>query len=211
MALPGGILGPPRWRATDEDGNVLPGALLYSWETGGAFSTPQALYSSSALTVALSNPVVADAGGLFPACFQLPIGYDIQLKTADDVLVYSALNVADIGQIFLSDLGITMGTGALDVVSGYTILSTDNFVTVDSTGGANPCIINLQPAADRGFPLFVKNMGTIALSLTPDGAESIDSVAGAFTVPAASSPTFPSVMLLSDGSSNYWVAASHGF
>lgn len=211
MALPGGLVFNPRWQALDGDGVTYPGGKLYAWETGGAFSTPQALYSSSALTVALANPVVADADGRFPAMFTLPIGYDLQLYTADDVLVWSCLNYSNIGQIFLSDLGITCGTGALDVVSGYTILSSDNFVTVDSTGGANPCVINLQPAADRGFQLVIMNVGTVALAITPDGSETINSVAGAYTVPAASSPTFPAVTLYSDGSSNYWALTSPGF
>ena len=208
MALAGGILADPRWQAFDGDGEPLAGAKLYAWETGGAFSTPQALYSSSALTVALANPVVADADGRFAAMFMLPIGYDLQLKTSADVLVWSALNIIDIGQTYLSDLGITMGTGARDQVSGYTVLSSDNLVTMDSTS-TNPCIVNLQPAADRGFMLTIKNVGPNPLAVTPDGAEAIDDVTGAFTVPAASSPTFPSILLVSDGT-GYYVLASHG-
>ena len=210
MALPGGILNNPRWIAFDSDGEVLPNAKLYSYETGGSFSTPQALYSSSALTVALSNPVVSDSGGRFAAMFLLPTGYDLRLLDEDDNVIWTALNVEDIGQAFLSDLGATFADGARDVVSGYTVLSSDNLITVDSTGGADPCVINLQPASERGMPIGIKNLGTIALAVTPDGSEMIDGVAAAYAVPAASSPSFPTIWLWPDpDGTGYWIGASH--
>lgn len=211
MALPGGILFDPRWIAFDADGAILPGALLASYETGGTFSTPQFLYSDSDLTTPLTNPVEADTDGRFPAMYLLPTGYDLRLSDADGNTIWSCENVEDIGQAFLSDLGAELATGSRDVTSGYTITDTDNLVTVDSTGGADPCIINLQPAADRGFPLTIKNNGTVALAVTPDGVETIDGVTGAFTVPAASSPTFPSILLAPDpDGTGYWILSAYG-
>lgn len=211
MSLPGGVLCNVRWQAFDADGAILPNAQLFSYETGSTFSTPQFLYSDSDLTTPLTNPVVADTDGRFPEMFLLPTGYDLRLKDENDVTIWSAVDVEDIGQAFLSDLGAELATGSRDVTSGYTITDTDNLVTVDSTGGADPCIINLQPAADRGFPLTIKNMGDIALAVTPDGVETIDGVTGAFTVPAGASPTFPSILLAPDpDGTGYWVLAAYG-
>lgn len=211
MTLPGGTLGLPRWQAFDADGTILPGALLHSYESGGTFSTPQFLYADSDLSTPLTNPVEADTDGRFPQMFLLGTSYDLRLKDADGNTIWSALDVEDIGQAFLSDLGVELATGSRDVTSGYTVTDTDNLVTIDSTGGADPCVINLQPAADRGLPLTIKNMGTIALAVTPDGTETVDDVTGAFTVPAAATPIFPSILLVPDpDGSGYWVLASHG-
>jgi len=88
---------------------------------------------------------------------------------------------------------------------------TDNFITVDSTGGANPCIINLPLADTRTFPLGIKNLGTIALAVTPNGSDTIDGVAAAYSVPVAATPEFPCIWLLPDpDGSGWWILASHG-
>lgn len=211
MSLPGGILNNPRWQALGENGEILPEAQLFAYTSGGTFSTPQALYADANFGSPLANPVVADDSGRFPAMYLFPTSYDLRLKDADDNIIWSCENVEDIGQTFLANLGVELAEGSRDVTSGYTVTDTDNLITVDSTGGANPCIINLQPAADRGLPLTIKNVGTIALAVTPDGAETIDEVTGAFTVAAASSPTFPTIVLLPDpDGSGYWIQASHG-
>ena len=61
-----------RWRAVDENGEVIPFALLYSWAAGT--STPISTYSDSGLSSANSNPQVADAGGLFGPIFMSATG-----------------------------------------------------------------------------------------------------------------------------------------
>jgi len=58
--------------------------------------------------------------------------------------------------------------------------------------------------------LTIKNMGTEALSITPDGADTIDGLNAVYTVPAASSPNFPAITLVSDAVSDYFIVSSHG-
>lgn len=70
-------------RAFDANGNILPGAKLYLYATGT--TTPQAGFTTSALSTPLANPVVADAGGNFPAIyFNTDLTYRAVLKSADD-------------------------------------------------------------------------------------------------------------------------------
>ena len=54
-------------RATDSNANPLSGARWFFYATGT--TTPQATYTTAALSVAHPNPVVADAGGQFPAIY----------------------------------------------------------------------------------------------------------------------------------------------
>lgn len=55
------------WRALDDDGDPISGALLLTFRTGSA--TPLATYSDRSQTTPLSNPVVADADGRFPQIY----------------------------------------------------------------------------------------------------------------------------------------------
>lgn len=54
-------------RAADANGKGYAGAKWYFYEAGT--TTLQAVYTTAALTTAHTNPVVADAGGLFPAIY----------------------------------------------------------------------------------------------------------------------------------------------
>lgn len=57
-------------RATDSDGNPLPGAKLFFYRAGG--TTPATVYADGSLATPLSNPVVADSAGFFPAIYTAP-------------------------------------------------------------------------------------------------------------------------------------------
>lgn len=195
MSLPGGILNDPRWIAIGEDLQALPGALLYAFEPGGSFSTPKPLYTTSALTIELTNPVEADADGRFPAMYLDIGGYDLILKDANDVQIWSCRNVEDIGQSFLSELGSYLAEGRSSLSSGDTILSSDLSVTVDGTGGPDPCIINAQPVADRTEELVIQNRGDVDVAFTPAGSETVNGVAAVFTIPAGTTPNWPTLVV----------------
>lgn len=69
-------------RATDSNGNNLPGAKLYFYATGT--TTPQAAYSDSGLVTPHANPVVADSGGRFAPIYLDPaLTYRAVLKDAE--------------------------------------------------------------------------------------------------------------------------------
>lgn len=73
-------------RAVDSAGLAMSGAKLYFYLTGT--TTPANTYTSSALSVANANPVVADSGGLFSPIYLDPaVTYRVQLKTSGGVLI----------------------------------------------------------------------------------------------------------------------------
>ncbi|TAJ89740.1 hypothetical protein [Reyranella sp.] len=77
----------PRLVAVDGNGHVMPGALLYFYVTGT--TTPKAVYANAGGSPELSNPVEADANGLFPAIYLGSGNYKVILKTALDVEVWT--------------------------------------------------------------------------------------------------------------------------
>ena len=208
MALPGALIPWIEMRWLDTTGAPLVGGLVYTYTAGT--STPKATYTDSELTVAHTNPIVLDAYGR-PASpiFLAAGGYKFIVYDQAADLQYTVDDVEDIALTWLSDIGETFATGATNVSSGYTVLATDYLITVASTGGANPCVVNLPTVVGRGQAVAVKNVGTVPLSITPNGVETIDTVASVFTVPPASSGLKPTVWLAPDGVSNWMILASH--
>jgi hypothetical protein len=174
-------------------------------------STKQNTYSDSDLTVANPNPIVLGSDGR-PAdpVYLSATGYKVVFASPTDTdpptsPIWTVDNVSDPGYIFSQKYGTLQVTStvALNQTSGYAVLTTDRFVTMN--GGATPTLVYLPAAADYGGSfLVVKNMAAIALAITPDGTDTIDGLAAAFTVAAAASPVFPTAMLASDGVSAWW-------
>jgi len=212
MALyPGGLIPWIEQRFLDVDGNPLSGGFVYSYVAGT--DTPQDTFTSAdldPLSINL-NPIQLDSNGRPPTdIFLSPVGYKFVVTDVDAVEQYTIDLVEDVGQVFAANFGNLLSEGGKDVVSGYIVLTTDRLITVDSTGGADPCIITLLPAPSATQPLTIKNLGTVDLSVTPDGSDTIDGINAAFTVTGASSPTFPTITLVSDAVSSYYIVSSHG-
>ena len=84
--MSGTLLAMPVLRAVDQSGAPMAGAQLQFYLTGT--TTPANVYSSSALSTPLSNPVVADSGGLFVPIYLDPsVVYRCQLLSSSGVLV----------------------------------------------------------------------------------------------------------------------------
>lgn len=82
------ILFNPGFVPVDGNGNPYAGAKLYFYVTGT--TTLQNTYSDSALSSANTNPVVADANGLFSAIYLDPtLTYKAVLKTSADVTIWT--------------------------------------------------------------------------------------------------------------------------
>lgn len=205
--LPGAVLPWIESRFLDPNGNILAGGYLYFYIAGT--STPKLVYQDSSLSIPHAQPVTLDAYGRAKV-YLASGGYKVIVQDSLGVQQYSFDNVEDVGLTWLSVWGVTLATGSLDVASGYQVVSTDQLVTVDSTGGADPCVVVLEAAADRGLPLTIKNLGDVDVAITPQAGETIDGVAGVYTLAAGASPTFPSVHLVSDGVSGWYILASHG-
>jgi hypothetical protein len=186
-----------RYRAVDENGAVMAGAKLYSYQAGT--STPFALYADSALTTPLANPVVADGYGLFAELFMQASGYKLDLQTSTGVSKWTADNVSDPGWIFANNFGTAMVTGAFNVASGYTVTSGVLFVT------ANGGTVNLPAATGWTQPISIKNLSTSGtLTVARNGSDTIDNVAASYVIAASVSPSFKTLTLL-PVAGNWWI------
>lgn len=99
----------PRAQVSDTNGKPMAGAKLYFYDTGT--TTPRAVYSDDALTIAISQPVVADSAGRFAQIYVQTGTYRVKLFTSSDVLVYDEDDI---------DPSLSTGAGALAVASGGT-------------------------------------------------------------------------------------------
>lgn len=121
--MTGILVSPPVLRALDANGFPMPGAKLQFYQTGT--TTPQNVFTSSTLGVALPNPVVADAGGLFPAIYMDPtLVYRCILKTSAGVVVE---DIDPLNLVFTpangSITGVMLAGGAVVTNLGFTPLN----------------------------------------------------------------------------------------
>ncbi len=207
MALyPGVPLPDPNIQWFNDVGQPLAGGFLQFYIAGT--TTPQDTFSDSDLDPmhANTNPIELDAAGRSTTpIYLLPIGYKVVLMDADSVTIWTRDEIEG-WNVFPQTWGTLLTEGSSNVTTGYTVLDTDRLVTVDSSGGATT--INLLAAGDATQPLTIKNLGTNTVTVTPDGTDRIDGLTS-FVIAAASSPTFPSIMMASDGVSSWWILASH--
>ena len=209
MSIPGALIPWVEMRFTDANGDPLASGKLASYIAGT--STPTPVYTDSDLTVPHSNPVVLDVGGRPPApIFVAPGGLKFIISDADDVVLYTVDDCEDVASTWLARFGLLLAEGAANVESGYQVLVSDRLVTVASTGGADPCLVNLPSAARATQPLCIKNVGTVALSVVPYLADTLDGISGAMTIPVATASLCPSVLVVPDGVSNWWIFAANG-
>src|SRR5262245_14592668 len=195
---------------SDAEGVPVASGKLYSFVAGT--TTPQPTYSDPDLAAghANANPTLLNAAGEAPTnLYLLPTGYKFRLDDANNVPLWTVDGVEDVGASAAARAGVAATAGGKNVTSGYTVLATDRLITVASTGGASPCVINLLPAATATQTLTIKNVGTIALSIVPSGSNVIDGANAAMSVPAASGATQPTIGLAPDGVSAWYVIASH--
>ena len=154
-----------------------------------------------------TNPVVLDAAGRSSTPIYLSaVGYKIVAKDADGVTLWTRDEIEG-WNVFPATWGTLLGTG-VTYTTGQTIATTTRLALIDSSAGATT--VYLSAASDITQPLTVKNMGGNAVTLTTDGTDTLEGALSSITIPAASSPTFPSVLLASDGVSNVNVLSSHG-
>lgn len=206
--MPAGLLPWVKPQFTDAAGDPVPSGKLYSFVAGT--DTPQPTYSDVDLEVANANPVLLNAAGQSPtSIYLLPTGYKFRLDTAADVPLWTVDDVEDVGSVFAAGFGIAATEGAKAVTSGYTTVLSDRLVTVASSGGVDPCVINLLPAAEATQLLTIKNTGDVPLAVTPNGSDALDGATEAYTVPGATDTTQPSIMLAPDGVGAWYILASH--
>lgn len=102
----------PTETALDTAGESIANAKLWFFEAGT--STPQAVYADNALTIPLTNPVVADGSGRFTRIYMQDDDYKVALTDADAIDISSPIWVYDnVNGLESSPIG---GWGALSYI-----------------------------------------------------------------------------------------------
>lgn len=214
MTLPGALL--PwvelRFLKLSSDGLLVSnaGGTVTFYEAGT--TTKQDTYPTSDLDPMTpnDNPIgLDDDGRPGSMIYILPTGYRVLVKDSAGATVYDEDNVSDPAYSYFASLGQQFAQGSKGVSSGYTITPSDALVTVDESS-TDPAIVNLQTATAQTGQIAIQNVGSKPVAITPVSGETINGIAGPFTLPAAASPVFPTVVLWNDGTSAYFVASGWG-
>lgn len=209
VALPLPLMPVPRQRfyTLDADGfQPLAGGKLQFFTVGT--STPLAVYADPDGNTSLGAEVTLDADGYASAIYLQPTGYRVRLLDSDDVQIFQVDGVEDSAMAILANLGTTFYAGSKGVAHDYVVVEDDYLITVNESV-TTPAVINLPAAASRTHDITIKNIGATPLAVTPNGSDTIEGLASAFSVAAASSPVFPTLTLRPDGVSNWFIVSSH--
>lgn len=168
-------------------------------------STPYPTYSDVEGTENATT-IDLDAGGR-PSLpiFLGPVGYKFVVYDSDDTELYTIDDIEDIGLVFANNIGTLQTAGSKDVTDGYIVLSTDRLITADTTGGPDPGTMTLCAASDFSGILVIKNVGSENLEISPDGSDTIEGAVTPQVLPASSPPAYTTIVLISDGVSNWWI------
>lgn len=131
----------------DANGNPYVGAKLYVYLPGT--TTLASIFSDSALTVPLANPLTgaygSDAAGNFPRAYIAAGSYKLRTETSAGVLIWQYDNI---------DTGLSAGSGALPIASG-------------GTGGTTPtaALANLGAASLSSVTALASTITTLQATL----------------------------------------------
>lgn len=129
---------PPFYQVVDANGRPVIGARLYTYESGT--STPMATYADAGLTIANTNPVPANAAGMFPDIFaDESLEYHLVLKDRHDVTITDADPVG--AKFGWSDLPAD-ARATLQFQRARVIFAADNYAGFSGTATARTAAIH---------------------------------------------------------------------
>lgn len=204
MSIPLSLFPVTRW--FDDNGLPLAFGLIYARVPGT--STPLNTYADVNMSAANTNPLVLDASGR-GQMWMLPAGYDISacesalpIPTDPTDPLEQVLGWSDYGAVFAAGYGTIQAQGSTGVTLPYTVVSTDNTITVALASGAGA--IQFPAASTRssdnggnGLPIIIFNYSANAATLTPTGGDLMN---GAATLSLAAGKV---AVCYSDGVSNW--------
>ncbi len=163
-------------RVTDANGDAVNAGKKYIFAAGT--TTPSTIYSSNALSPTLSNPIVADSGGLLAEHWLSPASYKIRYTDAD------GNTLQEIDEYVVPDLtGLsTLNWPVLTKTADYTVLAADKntvfAVDASSAPGQLVTITANATTLTSGFTFAVINVGaTGTVTIAPGGGETINGAA----------------------------------
>jgi hypothetical protein len=161
MAVNLSILGGAGWQFFDNSGVPLAGGLLYTYEAGT--TTPAPTYTTSAGTIANTNPIVLDAAGRTPSEVWLTISksYKFVLKTSASVLIGTYDDITGIANfpVFFTSNYATFAD-ALTAAAGKT-LYVNSAITISSNTSI-PKTTAIQMVYNGAFTIATNTTLTIS-------------------------------------------------
>jgi hypothetical protein len=197
---------------SDDDNLPLAGGKVYFFEAGT--TTPLPTYSEANLDPLSerTHPVILGADGrpsVGENIYVLPRMYKVVVHDANDVEIITRDDVGDRGFINTVYAGVQQTEGGDTAHTGtYDMVESDRLIAMDTSGGAGT--VNLLAASAVTQPIVIKNMGTNTVAVTPNGSDTIDGIAAAYSMAAGASPVFPALMLISNGVDAWTIIGSHG-
>jgi hypothetical protein len=230
----GVLLPAPVFVAVNSNGVPISGALLQFYATGT--TTPATVYADSGLTTPLTNPVVANGDGMFPAVYLDPtVTYRIQWQTPTGGVIadidpanldvgaatQAQVNSGTASGVYVSPQTLAGWTGVLTAL-GYTPLNISGVGSPNGTmSGELQLATGIGPSGDhsagfRGMPINEQDASyTFVLDDAGKMVRFNGSSAATYTLPAASSVAFPAgtaivIRCLGSGALTLAAAASGG-
>lgn len=147
-------------RAFNANGDTLPGAKWYFYDSGT--TTPATIYADGALTTPLSNPVVADSGGLFaPIYLDASRVYRAVLKTAAGATLEDLDPILLGGEpTYVSNIAALKALKKSRLTNGQIVNVTGYASALDGGGGQLYWHSSTSATADNGL-IFASNEGGV--------------------------------------------------
>ncbi len=187
-------------------GVPVAGGFLFFYTAGTV--TLQATFADVDLTTPNTNPIVLDSGGQSATpIYMQAVGYKVRLLAANGSQLWERDNIEDLGQVFENTWGQLLGNWTT-YTNGQVIPATERYARINSSAGSTT--IYLSSAVDMTQPLTIKNMGGNAVTVTPDGTDTLEGILSTYVIPAQASTTYPSILLASNGISDVSILSSHG-
>lgn len=189
------------------------GGLVYTFETD--LVTPAATYTGNSTSdAAHTNPIELDSDGRPPSPIYINGAIAVDVRTADDVSLYTVDYVADVGALYAESYGALQAAGAKGITLPYTVQAADRSITIDDVGGGTG-VLTLPDVTTWPFALYFVNesdsaSGGKTVRLTPQAGQTVQSgIGGGYFSLSPASSLAKWAILLPDGDNDNWLVFSN--
>lgn len=152
-----------KYQAFDDNGNLLVGGKLYTYEAGTL--TPKATYTTAAGTVANSNPVILDSSG-YADVWLGDGGYKFRLDDADDNTIFVVDNIGGTSST-------AFGENVMEISTNTAVTAPFANTAFIATAALTMSLLDAATAGE-GFYFSVRNESAGSVTIDPDASQSIN-------------------------------------